>query len=153
MAGRKVGKKRFREAISECYGIVGDVCKALNISRSSYYNYLRDYDLKDVVKESRNTIVDIAESQLMRHVTEVNGGFGDFQAIKFVLSTFGKDAGWTTRTEITGADGVSLFGQTLSPDVVAFLEDAGIDGEMVESMAVQQFEAIVRSQMEISENA
>lgn len=149
MARKKVSKRRLREAIQVHHGNVRSICDELNITRSTFYNYKNaDDEVSRLVKEARESITDIAESQLMRHVTQVNDGLGDLRAITFVLETWGKDKGWSKRTEITGADGQALLGVSLSDDVMAYLVANGVEPDEVTSYAVRQFEEIVRAAMQ-----
>lgn len=145
MARKKVSRKRLREAIQLKRGNVSGICSELNISRQTFYNYKNmDDQIDGWVRDARESIVDLAESQLLRHISEVNDGLGDFRAIQFTLQTFGKDRGWSTRTEITGADGASLFGIELPEDVREFLKASGVVESEIESYAVRQFVDIVR---------
>jgi hypothetical protein len=148
MARKKVGMKRLRETIQACYGNVTQICQQLNISRQTFYNYVEDDESVAVLwKESRDHIVETAESQLMRHVVDVNDGLGDLSAIKFVLETWGKSKGWTKRMELTGADGRGLFDVDLDDDVRAYLQRMGMDEAEVLSYAAGQFNEMIREMM------
>jgi hypothetical protein len=151
MARKKVGMKRLKTAIMEHHGNVRGICDDLNISRQTFYNYKNDnIDIEQMVKAARESILDIAESQLMRHVTEPDEGRGDLRAITFVLETWGKTRGWSKRVELTGADGESLLGITLDEDVQAILAEMGIPAEVMASQASRQFNELIRQKAEQS---
>lgn len=149
MARKKVSKRRLREAIEAQYGNVMKICEELNISRQTFYNYVNgDEAIEDLWKSARESIVDIASSQLMKHVTVVNDGLGDLKAITFVLETWGKDKGWSKRTEITGADGAALFGGHFDADVVEYLKSKGLTVEDAMSEAASQFNDLIKQMKE-----
>ena len=156
MANKKKPRKqrlsalRFRLAAESTFGNVTMMAETLDVSRQTIYNRMKKYDdAKRVVESARNSIVDIASSQLMRHVHDPQDlNFkGDLQAIKFVLETWGKNQGWSKRTEITGADGQALFGVTLDDDVREYLVTAGIDEAEIMSYAAGQFNEMIREMM------
>ncbi len=78
----------------------------------------------------RAGLYEIAEDGLKAKVEDK-----DWNAIKFVLSTLGKDV-YSTRHEMTGADGAVLFPE----DVVKLLEEMGMEP----SEAVQEFAKMLR---------
>lgn len=142
----RISKKRFREAVKESFGNITTIAARLSVTRPTVYNYMRKYpDFKELVDDARDSIVDVAESQLMKHVTTGNG---DLRALMFVLETFGKKRGWSKRVEVTGADGDSLFGVSLDPRVMEYLQKEGMEPEQVMSFAAQQFNEMILAMAE-----
>lgn len=149
MARKKVAMKRLKEATQLKYGNVSDICRELNISRQTFYNYIDDdEEFKQFWKDAQNSIVDIASSQLMRHVYDPDDAkyMGDLNAIKFVLETWGKREGWSKRLEVTGADGAGLF-SGLDPEVLEWLREQGLSAEDAMSEAAGQFNDLIRQMM------
>lgn len=92
-------------ALERKMGNITEAAKALKVSRQALYKRIDGNEmLAAVLKEGRETIVDIAESALVRQIK-----VGNITAIIFTLKTQGKDRGYVERTEITGADGESLL--------------------------------------------
>jgi predicted transcriptional regulator len=105
MAGKeKFTKKQIVDAIQNSAGIISDVAAALQCSRPTVYKYLDKYpDLKQMLDEQSNELVDMAESAAKKLVEERHP-----ETVRFVLSTKGKNRGWTQRTEISGPDGGAI---------------------------------------------
>lgn len=80
-------------------------------------NAIRDYilaniEVKDVWDEIRESLVDKVEAV---HFTGALHA-GDSAGQRFILSTLGKDRGYSTRQELTGSDGAPFaFEVTLKP--------------------------------------
>ena len=96
-----MSKAAVEKALRKFRGGVYLAASALDVSPRSVYNYLEKYpelqELKDSFAES---MVDKAEYNLHDAVEK-----GDPWALKYALSTKGKNRGYTERQEITGADG------------------------------------------------
>jgi len=94
----RISKKRVKKAVEGSGGIVTIIARRLNRSRQQVYTYLEKYpDLKELVEEEREKIVDIAESKLIEKLKENKDW-----AISFVLKTLGKKRGYTEKVEVGG---------------------------------------------------
>jgi len=101
---RRLTKKILADALRETKGGVYLAARRLSCSPSSIYRYLEKYpDLKELKESFAEVLVDKAEYQLHDAVED-----GDAWAIKYALSTKGKNRGYTERQEITGADGSDM---------------------------------------------
>lgn len=128
-------KEAFTKAIEGSRGIKTEIARRMGCTRQTVDNALARWpELREMLKDERESIVDLAESKLLNAVAN-----DDMRAILFTLETLGKERGWSKRTEVTGADGAALFG--LSPEVVEMIQAQGLDMSEV----VRQFEAMVRA--------
>lgn len=89
-------KDRFIEAFKKKAGNISSACAAVNVSRQTFYTWLKD-DAQFQVKvdEVNEYLLDYTESKLMERITE-----GDTTCIIFHLKTKGKSRGYTERSEI-----------------------------------------------------
>ncbi|MBL4836185.1 MAG: hypothetical protein JKY34_01295 [Kordiimonadaceae bacterium] len=91
-------------ALIEARGVQTEAAKLLGCDRCTVAEYIKRYpELKAVVSEAKETLIDLAEAGLGDHVKDRN-----LKAIMYVLSTVGKDRGYTQRTEHTGKDGNAI---------------------------------------------
>lgn len=100
-------KKALLIALERTLGNVADACKTVGVSRSTYYNYLReDTDFAELVSNIDESGLDYAESILKQKVLT-----GNMTAIIFYLKTKGKDRGYieTVNNRIQNPDGSKLF--------------------------------------------
>lgn len=133
MAAEKFTKSAVRQAIKGSGGVKLRVCEALGCVRQTLENYLKKWpELIDDLKNEREVMVDEAENAIRDLVADRHP-----ESVRFVLSTQGKDRGWTTRTEITGANGAALF--DLSPSAQEAMRLLGVTLEDVR----EQFEAMI----------
>lgn len=116
------GKNRYKaeqviEALQKARGIKAVAAKVLGCSRQTVDNYIGRYvTVKAAYQEQRETLVDIAEGKLMKKLDT-----DEWPAIKFILTTLGKERGYTERTEVTGAEGKAVVIQytgNVNPDDV-----------------------------------
>ena len=99
-------KKAIIKALEKSLGIVTTACKKVGIARSTFYDwYNNDETFKEQVDSIEDIALDFAESQLHKRIKS-----GSDAATIFYLKTKGKRRGYIERTEITGSDGESLFG-------------------------------------------
>jgi hypothetical protein len=78
------------EALSKSLGIVTTACKAIDINRSTHYEWLKeDADYAAAVQEIENLALDFAESRLHKLIEK-----GDTSATIFYLKTKGKMRGY-----------------------------------------------------------
>jgi hypothetical protein len=91
-----VTKEKLVEVLTACDGIASEVAKRLQITPQAVRKRLReDTELKSVQLESREGLVDLAQSKLRGLVDS-----GDFRAVKFVLETWGRDRGFTREVKV-----------------------------------------------------
>lgn len=89
------------EALRQCEGLVATAARALGCDRETVYHYMQRHpEVAEAREEAREIILDVAESELAKAVR-----LGDLDAVKFTLSTVGKNRGYVTRQEQTGKDG------------------------------------------------
>jgi AcrR family transcriptional regulator len=138
MAGRqRFTKRAFFAAIEGSHGIKTLVASRVGCSVSTVNNYFKRYpDLLDAFEVERDAIIDVAETKLFDDVYR-----GDQRAYMFTLTTIGKDRGWTTRREITGAHGAPITLE-LSAETLELMRRMNLEMSAVAS----EFEAIIRVQ-------
>lgn len=73
---------------------VSSTCKAMGITRQTYYRWLEDEDFKTEVENVRESIIDMAETKLLSHIND-----GDVTSLIFFLKTKGKKRGYIERME------------------------------------------------------
>lgn len=140
MKTARFSRKQVESAIIGTRGIKATIAARLGCSRQTLENYLMRYpELREILAQERETIIDLAESKLVEAVEQ-----GETRAVMFVLETMGKGRGWSKRTEITGADGAPLV---LPADVLEALRARGIEASEV----VAQFVEMIRAGAELGE--
>ena len=83
------------DAMIKNFGNVSEACKALNINRSTFYEYYNnDLEFKTQIDDIKNIALDFVESKLIGKIKE-----GDIVAILFYLKTQGKKRGYVERVE------------------------------------------------------
>lgn len=102
-------KEDFLKAFNAGYGIILTACEAVNISRSTYYKWMReDPEFKEKVEEIQESQVDFVESKLIKAI-EAN----DTTAIIFYLKTKGKKRGYSEKAQPPKEDKPLPVAQTL----------------------------------------
>ncbi len=95
MAVKRYTIDQVAGALREGNGILSVAAKILGCHRNTIYNYLEDDpELKDLLEECRETLVDEAEKILLKKVKE-----GDIRCVMFVLRTLGRHRGYNSRSE------------------------------------------------------
>lgn len=106
---------RVEAALRLHNGIILQAAAALGVHRHTLRRYIDEYpDLEDVRAEADEELIDVAESHLVTNIKE-----GDMKTIRWYLERKGKNRGFNTRNEVTGADGSPLEFQTIQRKVVA----------------------------------
>lgn len=91
--------------IDEMMGNVSMVARALNVSRTTLYNYINSHStVKAKLDEAREKMIDNVESKLYSRALD-----GDVTSMIFFLKTQGKGRGYVERQEVTGADGGAVL--------------------------------------------
>jgi len=94
-------------ALDRSAGIVLKAARLLQVSPYELNKFIKDNpDIEQVVMQSKRNTVDLAKEKLIEKIKE-----GNLRAITYYLSTVGKDE-FSTRQELTGADGEKLFEAT-----------------------------------------
>jgi len=90
-------KKKMLQAMVESLGVVTDACKIAEICRATYYIwYKEDEDFRNEVDSIQDIALDLAESELHKHIKD-----GNITALIFYLKTKGKRRGYIERQEIS----------------------------------------------------
>lgn len=88
-------KQKFVEQLSKKGWNVTATCKAVRISRKTFYEWCkRDEEFNSLIKDAREEFGDFVEESLYKRIKA-----GDTTAIIFALKTKFKDRGWTEKTE------------------------------------------------------
>ena len=86
-------------ALIQNKGLQAYAADQLHCSRRTVYRYIKRYPaVQEAYEDALQASLDVAQKKLMDLVEH-----GDWRAIRFVLSTLGKDRGFTTRQEIVAA--------------------------------------------------
>ena len=95
---------QIRHALEQASGNVAYAARSLQVSRSTLYRRINESaQLRAVLQDAREELVDIAESALKRAVLN-----GEGWAVCFALKTLGKSRGYVERQELTGPQGGAI---------------------------------------------
>ena len=88
-------KEKLLKALEETQGLIYHACKkAGNISRSTYYRYMReDKEFAKAVEEIKEAQGDYVEGQLIKNISK-----GKETSIIFYLKSKAKDRGYTEKS-------------------------------------------------------
>lgn len=101
---RRISTKDIEALITQYHGNIAAIARALNVSRGTIYNRMKDDPkLRVAIDDAHEAMVDNMESKLYQAAMDGNLG-----AIIFWLKTQGKRRGWVERQEVTGAEGGAL---------------------------------------------
>ena len=104
MGKDRLTKKTIADTLEQFRGGVYLVASELGYSHTAIYKWLKKYpELQELKDSFDGRMVDKAEYNLHEAVET-----GDPWAVKYALSTKGKDRGYTERQELTGKDGEPL---------------------------------------------
>lgn len=96
--------EQIANALEKKAGNVTEAAKALKVTRQGLHKRIAaDEELQELVVHLRESLLDVAESQLLKQVKK-----GNIAAIIFTLKTQGKSRGYVERQEITGANGGAI---------------------------------------------
>ena len=102
----RLTKRRIEKAIDGSAGIIQVVANKCGVSRTWMSLTLHkpvNAKLLAALREERDKLIDLAESKLINEIK-----IGNFPAIKWFLTTQGKDRGYGDKIEITGKQQVLL---------------------------------------------
>lgn len=92
----KLSLPRIKECIPGTSGVLSELARRLGVSRQTVYTWINDYpEVSEAIEQERQIVLDLAESAIYRAVEG-----GDLSAAKYLLSTRGKDRGFSTRQEV-----------------------------------------------------
>lgn len=90
-------KKKLLEALQVSLGIVTPACKAVGVSRETFYKYYRgDEVFKKAVDDINEITLDFAENQLLTKIKE-----GSERSILFYMKYRGRKRGYNDSLDIT----------------------------------------------------
>lgn len=93
---RGVSNEALAVALAEAGGIYTEAAKIIGTSRANVSQRVkRSPALQKVVEQARESLVDLAESQLKKKIRD-----GNMTAIIFALKTQGKERGYVERQEV-----------------------------------------------------
>lgn len=99
--GKKLTIERVERALRENFGIKGPTAEALGCNRSSLWEFMEKHpELKEVVKEIEEGTLDLAENVISKSIKD-----GNVKTAQWYAERKGKDRGYSTRVETTGANG------------------------------------------------
>tara|TARA_R110002020_G_scaffold92899_2_gene224454 strand:- start:11251 stop:11601 length:351 start_codon:yes stop_codon:yes gene_type:complete len=100
-------KEKLLKALAETQGLIYHACKkAGNISRSTYYRYLKeDPEFAKAVDDIKEAQIDYVEGELIKNISR-----GKETSIIFYLKSKAKNRGYTERSEVDITSG----GKTLT---------------------------------------
>jgi hypothetical protein len=149
MAGRVYIKPTDEEIAHELIrhkGKLSLTAKALAVDSTYVRLRIRENpEVNAAYQHARDMIVDIAEQVILKHLYRDSE-----RAAEFILTTLGKDRGYTSRTEITGKDGAELeVTLNLGRSEINTAEDTEelggeediYDGEIIDGIATVSTEA------------
>lgn len=89
-------QEEFLIAFKKTNAIIAPACESIDISRQTYYRWMKDYlEFKQSVEDLEERQIDFVESQLQKGVRAGVPGL-----ITFYLGTKGKKRGYVTRIEM-----------------------------------------------------
>jgi hypothetical protein len=115
-------KKTVIEAYQKAFGNVSIACKGGDISRFTFYDWLKkDPEFKAAIEalEPEEIFLDFVENALTQKIAK-----GDTTAIIFALKTKGRKRGYQERTEVTGAEGKDLIPKIII-EIIGGTKDKG----------------------------
>lgn len=98
---KRLTKNKVKDLLKQAHGNYAAVARAYGVSRQAVRQFVeRDDELREIATETRETMLDNAESKLYSEAMA-----GNTAALIFLLKTQGKKRGYIERAEVTGANG------------------------------------------------
>ncbi len=95
--GTEIAKDKMLNALEKTLGIVTNALKIADVSRSTFYRWVReDESFAKKVKEVENIALDFAESSLFKQVKD-----GNPSSTQFLLKNKGRERGYGDKLDIT----------------------------------------------------
>jgi len=134
-----VGEEGIIEALKQSRGNVSHAARLLGVNRRTVHRCLvRHPHLREIVDDLHERIIDKAEENLFDAVER-----GDLRASWRVLTTLGKDRGYTQRREVE-PPGPRTLDQLPTRELLVLLEKARERGENVEEGLSEEDVALLR---------
>jgi predicted regulator of amino acid metabolism with ACT domain len=112
---KRLTVEQIETALKKKAGNIAQAAKELGVERNTVYAHIKSSPtLQTVLQNTREELVDIAESALLRGVLD-----GNMTAIIWTLkaSPAAKARGWSERQELTGADGGAVTVKVIYDDI------------------------------------
>lgn len=110
----KLSIAKAEKALRAHHGILSKAAEACDVSRQTFYKFMREHpQLEDVRAECGEDLLDIAEASVINDLRNA-----EMKTTRWFLDRKGKDRGYTTRQEQTGADGEPLQFETIERRIV-----------------------------------
>jgi len=102
--GTEIAKDKMLNALEKTLGIVTNALKIAEVSRSTFYRWMReDDDFNKKVQDMDNLALDFAESSLYKQVKD-----GNPSSTQFLLKNKGRGRGYGDKLDITtGGDKIN----------------------------------------------
>ena len=88
-------KRKFIKSFKNSSCNIAETCRKINISRQTYYRWLKDEEFKQECLDAEESLIDNAEDQLQKLINNRNP-----VAILFYLKTKGKKRGYDEKQTI-----------------------------------------------------
>ena len=91
---KRFTKSQIIMVIGKCYGVYTDICKALDCTAAQLTHYINMHsEIKKVIQDARDGIVDEAESVLLEKLHSKNEVISQ-RCAEFILKNLGKKRGY-----------------------------------------------------------
>jgi hypothetical protein len=119
-AVRRFTQQQVIDALVQGEGFKITAAAALRCSRRTITRYIERYPaVREAYEDARQATLDLAESRLLALVRK-----DDWRAIRYLLSTLGKDRGYTERQEIVAVgDNTESLRQQILEDITRIYGD------------------------------
>lgn len=98
---KKLTVERVTKALRENFGILGPAAEALGVGRNTLWAFRKEHpELDDIIKEIEEGTLDLAETVISKSIKD-----GNVKTAQWYAERKGKDRGYSTRVETTGANG------------------------------------------------
>jgi hypothetical protein len=88
-------KQKFLEVFEKKLGNISSTCRSANVSRQTYYDWMKDQAFSDQVGNVKESLIDLTEDKLLENINK-----GKTAEIIFYLKTKGKSRGYIEKQEI-----------------------------------------------------
>ncbi len=121
----KLSYKKVAEALRLHHGVLKYAADACGVHRHTMRKFVDDHpELEEVRKEAEEDLLDVGEGHVATAIKA-----GDMKTVRWQLERKGKNRGYVTRHEETGADGGPIEFGTIRREVVdAQNDDTNGDG-------------------------
>lgn len=97
----KLSVAKVAKALQEHHGIIMHAAKACGVHRHTMRKFIDEHpELEEIRQQADEELLDIGENHVVNALKE-----GDMKTVRWHLERKGKNRGYSTRVESTGADG------------------------------------------------